>query len=113
MLRTRGGGSHVIQANAPPFGVTLTGLFDTPIGALATSLQSRWGSGVLPTSSVRVRTRTGRIKSMLPTLTAPFSFRLSVSSIRLTRPAGAEYVTVFMKRCTMLKILALLERILA
>ena len=80
MLRTKGGGSHVIQANAPPFGVTLAGLFATPVscGALATFLQSPIASGVLPTSSVRVRTRTGRIRSVLPTWTAPFFFRLNV-----------------------------------
>ena len=43
MLRSRGGGAHVIQANAPAFGVTLTGLFVTPIAgsALAASLRGQ------------------------------------------------------------------------
>ena len=91
MLRSSGGGSHVIQANAPPFGVTLAGLFATPVScsALATSLQSGTASEVLPTSSVRVRTRTGRIKPMEPPPTAPFFVRLSVSSIRLARRSAA------------------------
>src|SRR3989454_7372012 len=90
MLRSRGGGSHVIQAIAPPFGVTLAGLFATPVScsALATSLRDR-DPEVLPTFSVRVRTRTGRIKSVEPPRTAPFFIRLNVSSIRLTRPSGA------------------------
>ena len=35
-------------------------------------------SEVLSTSSVRVRTRTGRIRSVLPTWTAPFEIRLNV-----------------------------------
>src|SRR5438093_8761746 len=92
MLRSRGGGSHVIQAIAPPFGVPLTGLFATPVscGALAASPWSRVASKVLSTSSVRVRTRTGRIKPVEPPQTAPFLIRLSVSPIRLTRPYGAE-----------------------
>src|SRR6266700_5570166 len=91
MLRSSGGGSHVIQANAPPFGVTLAGLFATPVscGALATSPQSGTASEVLPAFSVRVRTRTGRIKPMEPPPTAPFFVRLSVSSIRLTRRSAA------------------------
>jgi hypothetical protein len=91
MLRTSGGGSHVIQANAPPFGVTLAGLFATPVScsALATSPQSSTAPEVLPTSSVRVRTRTGRIKPMEPPSTAPFFYRLSVSSIRFTRRSAA------------------------
>ena len=74
MLRTRGGGSHVIQAIAPPFGVTLAGLFATlhRWNALATLPRSGNAPGVLPTFSAQVRTRTGRIKSVLPTLTAPF-----------------------------------------
>src|SRR5712691_9630486 len=90
MLRRRGGDSHVVQANAPPFGVTRTGLFDTPVNcdALAASLQNHLRSEVLSTSSARVRTRTGRIRSVLPTLTAPFFVRLNVSTIRLTRPPG-------------------------
>src|SRR5438105_1449628 len=94
MLRSSGGGSHVIQANAPPFGVTLAGHFATPVscGALAASPQSGTASEVLPTSSVRVRTRTGRIRSMEPPPTAPFKVRLSVSSIRLTRRSAAESV---------------------
>jgi hypothetical protein len=43
MLRTRGGGSHVVQANAPPFGVTLAGLFVASVScnALAASLKSQ------------------------------------------------------------------------
>ena len=45
--------------------------------------------GVLSTSSVRVRTRTGRIKPAEPPRVAPFFIRLSVSPIRLTRPCGA------------------------
>jgi len=45
--------------------------------------------GVLSTSSVRVRTRTGRIKPAEPPRVAPFFIRLSVSPIRLTRPSGA------------------------
>ena len=91
MLRSSGGGSHVIQANAPPFGVTLAGLFATPVscGALAASPQSGPASEVLPTSSVRVRTRTGRIRPVEPPLAAPFLFRLSVSSLRLTRRSAA------------------------
>jgi hypothetical protein len=36
--------------------------------------------------SPRARTRGGRIKSVLPTLTAPFLQRLSNTSIRFTRP---------------------------
>ena len=97
MLRTRGGGSHVVQANAPPFGITLAGLFAASVScnALAASLKSHTGSEVLPTSSARVRTRTGRIRSVLPTLTAPFLKRLSLSSIRFTRPAGAEFIGAF------------------
>src|SRR5207244_3453141 len=92
MLRRQGGGSHVIQANAPPFGVTLAGLFATlhRWNALATFPRGEIAPRVLPTSSARVRTRTGRIKSMLPTLTAPFLLRLSISSIRFTRPVGAK-----------------------
>ena len=80
MLRSSGGGSHVIQANVPPFGVTLAGLFATPVscGALAASPQSGTASEVLPTSSVRVRTRTGRIGPVEPPPTAPFFIRLSV-----------------------------------
>jgi hypothetical protein len=64
----------VTQANAPPFGVTLAGLFATPHcwNALATLPRSRIAPRVLPTFSAQVRTRTGRIKSVLPTLTAPF-----------------------------------------
>lgn len=92
MLRHKGGGSHVVQANAPPFGVTLAGLFATSVAcdALAASPRSRCGPEVLPTFSAQVRTRTGRIKSMLPTWTAPFFIRLSISSIRFTRPYGAD-----------------------
>ena len=92
MLRRRGGDSHVVQANAPPFGATWTGLFATPVDcdALATSLQNQLRSEVLSMSSARVRTRTGRIRSMLPTLTAPFFVRLNVSTIRFTRPTGAD-----------------------
>jgi len=92
MLRRQGGGSHVIQANAPPFGVTLAGLFATlhRWNALATFPRGEIAPRVLPTSSARVRTRTGRIKSMLPTLTAPFLLRLSISSIRFTRPERGE-----------------------
>src|SRR5947208_16584842 len=95
MLRTRGGGSHVIQAKRATLRSNVGWPLRYAIGALAASLQSRCGPEVLPTSSAQVRTRTGRIRSVLPSLTAPFCFRLSISSIRLTRPAGAEYVTVF------------------
>src|SRR3989337_641625 len=100
MLRSSGGGSHVIQANAPPFGVTLAGLFATPVscGALATSPQSGTTSEVLPTSSARVRTRTGRIRPVEPPPAAPFFIRLSVSSIRLTRrfaaPIGGNFPSI-------------------
>jgi len=100
MLRSSGGGSHVIQANAPPFGVTLAGLFATPVscGALATSPQSGTTSEVLPTSSARVRTRTGRIRPVEPPPAAPFFIRLSVSSIRLTRRFAAPGVWTFLRR---------------
>src|SRR5207245_6262775 len=93
----RGGDSHVVQANAPPFGVTRTGLFDTPVNcdALAASLQNQLRFEVLSTSSARVRTRTGRIRSMLPTLTAPFFVRLNVSTIRLTHPFRVHRVGVW------------------
>ena len=103
MLRTKGGGSHVIQATALPFGVSLAGLFATPVScsALATSLPS-WTPGVLPTFSVRVRTRTGRIKSVAPPRIAPFLIRLSVSPIRLTRPFGAFNQLVLFSRANAL-----------
>ena len=71
---------RVTQANAPPFGVTLAGLFATlhRWNALAALPRSRNAPGVLPTFSAQVRTRTGRIKSVLPTLTAPFYCDLAI-----------------------------------
>jgi len=74
------------QATAPPFGITLAGLSDTPIDCCALATYLRENPEVRPTFSARVRTRTGRIKSVLPTWTAPFN-RLSVSAIRLTLPS--------------------------
>src|SRR5437588_4834081 len=57
--------------------------------ALASSPQSLSEAlPVLPTFSAQVRTRTGRIRSVLPTWTAPFSFRLNVSFIGSRTPSA-------------------------
>jgi hypothetical protein len=79
----------IVQAEALPLGATLAGLFDTPHcwNALATLPRSDC-PGVLPTFSAQVRTRTGRIRSVRLTQTAPFMLRLSNTSIRLTHPVG-------------------------
>ena len=45
MLRHRGGGSHVVQAYAPPFGVTLAGLFATQHYCCALATFSRIAPG--------------------------------------------------------------------
>jgi hypothetical protein len=94
MLRRQGGGSHVVQANAPPFGVTLAGLFATlhRWNALAALPRSGNAPGVLPTFSAQVRTRTGRIKSVLPTLTAPFYCDLAFHPYGSRAPSGSEAI---------------------
>jgi hypothetical protein len=47
----------------------------------------RLRSGVLAAFSVPIRISTGRIRSVLPSLTAPFVWRLSTAFIRLTHPS--------------------------
>ena len=89
----RAGARMVTQANAPPFGVTLAGLFATLLwNALATLPRSRNAPGVLPTFSAQVRTRTGRIKSVLPPLTAPFYCDLVIHPYGSRAPVGAKYL---------------------
>jgi hypothetical protein len=80
----------IIQAKTLPLGATLAGLFARLHRWNALAALPRGGNapGVLPTFSAQVRTRTGRIKSVLTTQTAPFMLRLSNTSIRLTHPVG-------------------------
>ncbi len=99
MLRRKGGGWHIVQAEVPPPGVWLLGSFVTVRSwvAVRTTLAAYPhldGDGVRATSSVQVRTCTGSFWPFVSPFFRPprlFIGRLSRQSRRLTHPFRGKY----------------------